>query len=82
MLTGLLVTSALLMHNIFFRYAFITQVVFYLLALLGMAGGERMRKFSVFYIPYYFTVINLAALLALFEMLIGKRYKTWSTTRS
>jgi len=82
MLTGMLVTSALLMHNIFFRYAFITQVVFYLLALLGMAGGEKTRKLSIFYIPYYFSVINIAALLALCEMLMGKRYRTWSTKRS
>ncbi len=82
MLTGMLVTSALLMYNIFFLYAFITQVVFYLFALLGMVGGERMRKFSIFYIPYYFSVINIAAMMALCELVMGKRYKTWSTTRS
>ncbi|GAI18417.1 unnamed protein product, partial [marine sediment metagenome] len=82
MLLGMLITSAFLVRDGLFQYFFVAQVIFYLLAVVGKTGGESVRKFWFIYIPYYFTVINIAALLAIIEFMLGKRYKTWSTTRS
>ncbi|MCE5249197.1 glycosyltransferase family 2 protein [bacterium] len=82
LLAGMVVTSGLLFDHMVFRYIFAIQIVFYCMAVAGAAGGERARSFSFIYIPYYFSVINLAALMAIVEFIMGERYKTWSTVRS
>ncbi|MBN1291033.1 MAG: glycosyltransferase family 2 protein [Candidatus Latescibacteria bacterium] len=81
-LLGMFFTSLLLIHNDLFIYVFALQVLFYVFAMIGMVGGETARSFSFFYIPYYFSVINLAAFMAIVELIIGKRYRTWSTDRN
>jgi cellulose synthase/poly-beta-1,6-N-acetylglucosamine synthase-like glycosyltransferase len=82
LLTGMLLTSGLLIHRTVFGYIFSVQVIFYLLAIIGAASGEKARFHSFIYIPYYFSVINIAALMAIIEFIMGERYKTWSTVRS
>ena len=81
LLLGMLVSNMLLIGHTVFRSIFIVQTVFYLLALIGMVGGERARSWSVIYIPYYFLIINLAALKAILEFVMGERYDTWTTVR-
>jgi len=82
LLAGMLVSNALLVGHVVFQYVFIVQAVFYLLALVGLLGGEAVRSWSAIYIPYYFLIINLAALKAILEFVMGERYKTWTTVRS
>lgn len=82
LLAGMLVSNALLVGHVVFQYVFIVQAVFYLLALVGLLGGEAARSWSSIYIPYYFLIINLAALKAILEFVMGEHYKTWTTVRS
>ena len=82
MLIGLFWTNLMLVQQPVFFYIFIAQVLFYLLALIGLTGGERARSSSFINIPYYFLIINCAALIAIIEYVMGERYQTWSTVRS
>ena len=64
----------------FYMTTFLLQLVFYGMAVIGIF----FTKYKVFYLPFYFCLINFASLIALFNFLRGKRYITWksaSTTR-
>ena len=58
------------------------QGLFYVLAGLGSfladSGGLLGRLTSI---PYYFCLVNLASLIALVEVIGGKEYRTWSSSR-
>ena len=53
------------------------------LAVLGWFGQDRKYNFhSVFFLPYYFAVVNLAALYGVVKSLRGDVQVTWETVRS
>jgi len=53
------------------------QALFYGLALLGSLAPGRLGRIGLFYIPAYFTAINLGVLLGLLSFLTGRRYAVW-----
>lgn len=58
------------------------QAGFYLLAAIGaVLGGRGGRLGRICSIPYYFCLVNLASMLALVEVLGGKEYRTWASSR-
>jgi len=57
------------------------QLAFYALALIG-AMLEGQRNSVVFYVPYYFCLVNVASIFGIFEAYLGKTYTTWSTARA
>jgi len=62
----------------FYDAFFIGQIFFYLAAMYGyiiMSRGSRPHK--LFYIPYYFNLVNFASLVAVVEYLSGERYVVW-----
>jgi len=68
----------------FYRIIFLLQLIFYGSAGVGVYLQWKEIRCRIFYIPFYFCLVNLAALVALFEFLLGKRYSIWekaSTTR-
>ncbi len=68
----------------FYRIFLLLQLSFYGLAGLGAYLQWKEFRCRIFYIPFYFCLVNFAALVALFEFLSGKRYSVWNvapTTR-
>ena len=68
----------------FYRIIFLLQLLFYGLAGIGAYFQWRRIQCGFLYVPFYFFLVNLTALVALFEFLLGKRYSVWekaSTTR-
>jgi cellulose synthase/poly-beta-1,6-N-acetylglucosamine synthase-like glycosyltransferase len=58
------------------------QLVFYGLALAGyFLRGRRSRILKIATIPFYFSLVNLAALLAAFNVLRGNRIALWEPKR-
>lgn len=52
---------------------------FYALALAGfLLRRRRLGKTRLFYVPYYFTLVNLAAFLGVLSILRGERFRQWS----
>ncbi len=60
---------------------FIVQVMFYLLAIVGWKGPRVMAQASVFRIPYYFCLVNCAALVAWVRFFYGVRLEIWEPSR-
>jgi len=60
---------------------FIIQNAFYGIAAIGFLLNSIRFRLPLFYFPFYFCLVNLAALLSIFSFLSGKRIQTWDPQR-
>ena len=68
----------------FYLVFFILQSVFYGLAIIGFFLRHK-RKIKIFYVPFYFCLVNFAAMVALYRSLHNKQTRMWEkaqTTRT
>jgi cellulose synthase/poly-beta-1,6-N-acetylglucosamine synthase-like glycosyltransferase len=80
-LLTVLSANLLLWPSPVFRPLAILQLAFYFLALTGWILGERRKISRVFYLPYYFSLMNFASFLGLLKFLTGSLSPTWQTIR-
>ena len=59
-----------------YQFLFLCQTFFYLLALFGYLFKD-LRKIHLVYIPYYFCVVNLAALIGFFRYWLRGQNALW-----
>jgi hypothetical protein len=57
-----------------YRVLFGVQLLFYLLAALGLTGRLRPRALRL---PFYFCMVNSAAFFGLYHALTGRRGMSW-----
>jgi cellulose synthase/poly-beta-1,6-N-acetylglucosamine synthase-like glycosyltransferase len=83
LLVGLLITNfAVLGEGLIYALALTVQMAFYLLAAGGYAMRHRQSMPSLFSVPYYFCLVNVASALGILDAFRGKTYTTWATPRS
>ncbi len=70
---------ALAASSILYAVFLAAQIVFY--AAAGIGYLLRDRKKTVFNIPYYFCLLNFAALIGLAQFLAGRRIASWEPAR-
>ena len=81
-LIGLFVSNLFLWDNgNVYRSLLIFQIVFYLSALVGWLFELIGSQIKLFYIPYYFCMVNLAALIGWFKYLTRQKEVIWDTVR-
>ena len=79
---GACLANLLLWHEaLFYRAAAVAQILFYVLALAGWAQAQRAAVPKIFYVPYYFCLINYASLLGILSYYRGRTFTTWQTVR-
>jgi cellulose synthase/poly-beta-1,6-N-acetylglucosamine synthase-like glycosyltransferase len=66
--------------SLFYTLALGAQVVFYFAALNGWMASQRPRR--AFYIPFYFTMVNGSAAVAIIKFLFGHRQRVWDKAES
>jgi len=66
----------------FYQIVFKLQLLFYLIALIGWIFDKINIKIKIFYIPFYFCLINLAGTVGLYKYFIGKRETVWEVAES
>lgn len=76
-----LASSTLLWQYLFYRIATTVQLFFYALALAAWIGGSRARAAKLFYLSYYFCLVNLASLVGIAKFLTGSLQPIWETVR-
>jgi hypothetical protein len=77
-LVVLLVSSAVLgVSSGFFRLAFLAQVAFYVLAMVGWLLEKVPVRLRVFSVPLAFLMLNVAAAASLFGFLRGTQKASW-----
>ena len=75
----LLLSNLLLARRPLFAAALAAQVAFYALAVLGaLLRHSRLGASKLFSVPYYFCLVNAAALLGVLSILRGHRVRAWS----
>ncbi len=67
----------------FYRWILLLYGIFFLLALTGWINQQKgNRAAALFYIPYYFTLVNTAATAGIVDYLGGKQAVTWKPVRN
>jgi hypothetical protein len=74
------VTVTLLGDGLIYTLALIVQVVFYAIAFMGKVS-EKLRRYTVVKIIYFFVQTNLALAQAAVSFLSGKRMTVWTPSR-
>ena len=77
----ILAASLALVKLQFFQVMLGLQVAFYLLAAIGFLLEKWGRSLKIFYLPYYFVLVNIASLLGIFKFATGSLSPTWQTIR-
>jgi len=65
------------LHQIIFAL----QITFYVLALIGWLQSHRPSISKLFYVPYYFCLVNYASLLGIISNYRGEKFAVWNTVR-
>lgn len=65
----------------FYTIFFFLQFFLYLLAMLGFFFGHRPIRWKIAFVPYYFTSMNVAALLGWLRYLKGKQSVKWEKSK-
>lgn len=82
-LLPILATSVVLAKgSLFYSVALAGQILFYLAAVNGWLTRRSGRSRRLFYIPFYFTMVNAAALVAFVKFAAGRRQSVWNKAES
>ena len=77
-----LVTNALLVtSSLLYMVLFMGQILFYFMAGIGFFLEKKDIHKKIFYLPLYFCIVNIAALISMFKVLKGENIVTWQTQR-
>lgn len=70
-----------LFDHIIFQWLFIGQALFYILALIGYLMEKRKIRLKLLFIPYYFTMMNLAVYKGLVRLMKNQQQVTWDKAK-
>lgn len=74
----LFLSNLFLIGSKFYLTVLLLQVAFYVLAFIGYMGVSRPFVFKV---PFFFSMVNLSALVAWFKYLSGHRQEIWEPSK-
>jgi cellulose synthase/poly-beta-1,6-N-acetylglucosamine synthase-like glycosyltransferase len=80
-LISLLLSNLFLLDSSIYLLAFITQVIFYLLAVSSMSKIINIHEKIYVKVPLYFTAVNAAILYAWVKYLSGTKQEIWNPTK-
>jgi hypothetical protein len=82
-LIGIGISNSFLLSTVLYKWLFALQLGFYACAVLGYVSEKlHFETMRWLYIPYYFCVSNLAALLAIGKFVIRKTDGVWTPIRN
>jgi len=81
-LITLFISNFFLVGSKYYLSIFILQLFFYTFAIFGYWLQNKKSKIKIFYIPFYFCLINIASLLGLFAALKGMQNGIWGKTEA
>jgi cellulose synthase/poly-beta-1,6-N-acetylglucosamine synthase-like glycosyltransferase len=78
---GAIAANVFLLDQPFYLFTGVLQTLFYALAGAGLLQAHRKQIARVFYVPYYFCLVNYASLLGIVSYYRGQSFTTWQTVR-
>jgi cellulose synthase/poly-beta-1,6-N-acetylglucosamine synthase-like glycosyltransferase len=82
LLAAFIANAVLALHSTLYAVLFWLQVLFYLLAFVGSRLRHIGKPRKVFYVPFYLTMVNAAALVGIIKFLGGQRQTVWEKAES
>ncbi len=76
-----IVNTLVLTAGFIYQLTFVAQTVFYILSFIGYLMARKQIKFKAFFIPYYFTFMNYAAIAGAFRYFNGKQSAVWEKAK-
>jgi len=76
-----IVNAGLLNQGLIYSLLFIGQILFYVLAAIGYALETKEIKVKIFFIPYYFTIMNLSVYYGFVRFLKKKQSVNWERAK-
>jgi cellulose synthase/poly-beta-1,6-N-acetylglucosamine synthase-like glycosyltransferase len=73
----LFVSNLFLLAAPFFKVTLVLQILFYLSAFIGFLFQKENIKIKVFFIPYYFVIMNYAVFRGFFRFVSGRQTVLW-----
>jgi len=64
-----------------YQLLLIAQIGFYFMAIVGWIMEERQIKMKIFFIPYYFCMMNYAVLMGIRRFALGKQSAIWEKAK-
>lgn len=81
-LVGLFISNTLLLNgSILFKLFFLIQLTGYGLAVIGFLLRKNALSIKLFKIPFYFCLVNLAAVIGIFRFLFKENKVIWEPVR-
>lgn len=80
-LISLFISNLFLLGSPWFNGVFLVQILLYLFAILGWLFRTTDKKTRIFSVPFYFVIVNFAALMAIIRFVSGKNIIAWSPKR-
>jgi cellulose synthase/poly-beta-1,6-N-acetylglucosamine synthase-like glycosyltransferase len=77
LLIGILLSNAFLLGELPYRIAAVSQLLFYVWAVLGLVLHDRLQKLRFGLVGYFLLAMNLAFLVGFIRYLSGKTEATW-----
>jgi poly-beta-1,6-N-acetyl-D-glucosamine synthase len=77
MIILLFINIPLVYESSFYTATLLTQLGFYLSAFAGMVMEKRQLRLKAFFIPYYFCLMNYAAMAGLFRFMRSSQTSLW-----
>ncbi len=80
----LVILNVILVHNnegAIYQLFLIAQLMFYGMALFGWMLEAKQIKVKVFFIPYYFCMMNYAVIRGIFRYLSGRQSAVWDKAK-
>jgi biofilm PGA synthesis N-glycosyltransferase PgaC len=74
--------TMLVARSWFYAGAAALQAAFYLAAFNGWRLRKAKKPHRLFYVPFYFTMVNLAATVAMIKFAVGHRQAVWEKAES
>lgn len=79
---ALLANAMLAETSTFFTVLLVGQLLFYVSAINGWRVRRTRKPTMMFYVPFYFTMVNVAAVFATVKFLTGERQSVWKKAES
>ena len=80
-MAAFLSNAALALSSAFFAALFAMQTAFYLAAFFGWLLEAYGKRTTLFVLPLYFVLANVASVIAFFQFLRGEQYASWEPIR-
>jgi cellulose synthase/poly-beta-1,6-N-acetylglucosamine synthase-like glycosyltransferase len=81
LLVAISIANLFLLSSTFYHLTLGCQIIFYTLALIGFLLRKGAWAWRVFTLPFYFCLVNTAAMWGIIQYVLGKKKPVWEPVR-